>query len=454
MLLQSINPATETVIASYPALSTAEIQHIITASHSEFLSWRQSDFPRRSELMHQAAKILRANETELGGLITAEMGKILTEAISEVEKCAWVCDYYADNAESFLQPENISTELSESFVAFQPIGIVLAVMPWNFPFWQVFRFAAPALMAGNAAVLKHSSNVSCCALAIEKIFWDAGFPADLFRTLLIGSGQVGEVIDNPLIAAVTLTGSTPAGKAVAARAGSALKKTVLELGGSDPYLILADADLEQAVDACIFARLLNAGQSCIAAKRFIVVDEVADQFEALLLKKMTRKTFGDPLTAVDMGPLARIDLRDELHQQVVDSIAAGARLDLGGEIPAGQGAYYPATILANVKPGMPAFDEELFGPVAAVIRAKDEAQAIKLANQSVFGLGAAVFTRDTERGRQIAENELEAGCCCVNDFVRSDPRLPFGGIKTSGYGRELSVFGIREFVNIKTVCVK
>jgi len=454
MLLQSINPATETVIATYPALSTVDIQQIISAAQAEFTIWRSSSFTRRSELMHQAAIILRENKVELGKLITTEMGKILSEAVAEVEKCAWVCDYYADNAESFLQPENISTEMSESFVAFQPIGIVLAVMPWNFPFWQVFRFAAPALMAGNAAVLKHASNVSGCALAIEKIFWDAGFPADIFRTLLIGSEKVGEVIDNPLIAAVTLTGSTPAGKAIASRAGSALKKTVLELGGSDPYLILADADLEQAVDACIFARLLNAGQSCIAAKRFIVVEEAADQFEALLLKKMARKTFGDPLTAVDMGPLARIDLRAELHQQVVDSIAAGARLVLGGKIPAGQGAYYPATILAHVKPGMPAFDEELFGPVAAVIRASDEAQAIQLANQSVFGLGAAVFTSDTERGRQIAENELEAGCCFVNDFVRSDPRLPFGGIKTSGYGRELSAFGIREFVNIKTVCVK
>jgi len=296
--------------------------------------------------------------------------------------------------------------------------------------------------------------VSGCALAIEEIFREAGFPVNLFRTLLIGSGQVGAVIDHSLVKAVTLTGSIPAGKAVAARAGSALKKTVLELGGSDPYIILADADLEAAVEACVFARLLNCGQSCIAAKRFIVVAEIADRFEQLLLDKMRVKSMGNPMTKVDLGPMARSDLRDELHQQVVTSIAQGAGLLLGGEIPIGAGAFYPPTILTNVEPGMPAFDEELFGPVAAIIRAGDEAEAIALANKSDFGLGAALFTQDLEKGQRIAEQELEAGCCFVNDFVRSDPRLPFGGVKMSGYGRELAQFGIREFVNIKTVCIK
>ncbi|MBC8399953.1 MAG: NAD-dependent succinate-semialdehyde dehydrogenase [Candidatus Marinimicrobia bacterium] len=454
MPLQSINPATGELISEYHEMSVPEWEKVLSQVQIDFEQWRRTDFTIRSKKMHRAADVLRENKQPLGELITNEMGKPLTEAMAEVEKCAWVCDYYADKAATFLAAEDVSTEMYRSYVAFQPLGIVLAIMPWNFPFWQVFRFAAPGLMAGNGAVLKHSSNVSGCALAIEEIFREAGFPVNLFRTLLIGSGQVRAVIDHSLVKAVTLTGSTPAGKAVAARAGSTLKKTVLELGGSDPYIILADADLEAAVEACVFARLLNCGQSCIAAKRFIVVADVADRFEELVLEKMRAKSMGDPMMKVDLGPMARSDLRDELHQQVTRSVESGAVLLLGGKIPSGPGAYYPPTVLTCVTPGMPAFDEELFGPVAAIIRAGDEAEAIALANKSDFGLGAAVFTCDVEKGQRIAEQELEAGCCFVNDFVRSDPRLPFGGVKMSGYGRELAQFGIREFVNIKTVCIK
>ena len=340
-------------------------------------------------------------------------------------------------------------------MAYQPIGIVLAVMPWNFPFWQVFRFAAPNLMAGNAGLLKHSSNVSGCALAIEEVFSLAGFPENLFRTLLIGSSKVEAVINNPLVKAVTLTGSTPAGKAVAAAAGNALKKTVLELGGSDPYVILEDADIEMAVKSCVTARLINGGQSCIAAKRFIVVESVYDKFVNLFVEVTKSKTMGDPKDEkIDVGPQARLELRDELHQQVVKSIEMGAELRLGCYIPEGDGAFYPPSVLTGVKKGMPAYDEELFGPVGAIIKVKDEEEAINTANDTIFGLGAAVFTGNAERGEYIAKHRLEAGCCFVNDFVKSDPRLPFGGIKESGYGRELSPFGIKEFVNIKTVLVK
>jgi succinate-semialdehyde dehydrogenase / glutarate-semialdehyde dehydrogenase len=383
------------------------------------------------------------------------MGKPLAGGRSEVEKCAWVCRYYADNAEAFLAPEPAPSDASRSFVAFLPLGPVLAVMPWNFPFWQVFRFAAPALMAGNAGLLKHAANVTGCALAIEQIFKDAGFPPPLFRALLVSSQRVAAVIAAPEVKAVTLTGSTPAGRAVASKAGEMLKKTVLELGGSDPYVVLEDADLEAAAETCVASRLINSGQSCIAAKRFIVAEPVRQRFEELFVEKMRARKMGDPLQpGVDVGPQARRDLRDDLHRQVEQSVKAGARLLLGGTVPAGPGAFYPPTVLGDVRKGMPAYDEETFGPVAAIIAAKDEADAVRLANDSVFGLGAAVFTRDVERGQRIAAEELEAGSCFVNSFVKSDPRLPFGGIKESGYGRELAVFGIREFVNIKTVYVK
>jgi succinate-semialdehyde dehydrogenase/glutarate-semialdehyde dehydrogenase len=333
--------------------------------------------------------------------------------------------------------------------------VVLAVMPWNFPLWQVFRFAAPALMAGNAGVLKHAANVSGCALAIERVFSDAGLPGGLFRTLLVPSARVAEIIEAPQVMAVTLTGSTPAGQAVASRAGSLLKKTVLELGGSDPYVVLEDADLDAAAETCAASRLINGGQSCIAAKRFVVVEGVRKPFLDRFVERMKARTMGDPLQeGIDVGPQARQDLRDELHDQVRRSVAAGARVVLGGEAPAGPGAYYPPTVLDAVGPGMPAYDEELFGPVAAVISARDEADAVRIANDSPFGLGAAVFTRDSARGERLAAEALDAGSCFVNSFVKSDPRLPFGGIKLSGYGRELSHYGIREFVNVKTVYVK
>ena len=387
--------------------------------------------------------------------MAVEMGKPLAQGRSEVEKCAWVCSYYAENAESFLRPEPVSTDASKSFVAFQPLGPVLAVMPWNFPFWQVFRFAAPALMAGNVALLKHASNVGGCALAIEEILHGSGVPRDAFRVLMISSARVAKVISAPEVKAVTLTGSTQAGKAVASKAGEMLKKTVLELGGSDPYVVLEDADLEAAAEACVSSRLINSGQSCIAAKRFVVVEPVRRRFCELFVDKMKAKRMGDPLEAgVDVGPLARRDLRDDVQHQVQISLAKGARALLGCQTPTGPSAFYPPSVLGDVVPGMPAFDDELFGPVAAIVTAKDEDEAIHLANQSPFGLGAAVFTKDVARGERIATSALEAGSCFVNTFVRSDPRLPFGGIKQSGYGRELSAFGIREFVNVKTVYVK
>lgn len=455
MPMEALNPTTGEIIKTYPTMTETEINTIIQSSHNTFLEWRTTPFSHRSTLMKKAAQILRDNLDQYGRLMAMEMGKPTKDGRAEAEKCAWVCDYYADNAEEILKPEPIETEASKSFVSFQPIGVVLAVMPWNFPFWQVFRFAAPALMAGNTGILKHASNVPGCALAIEEVFKKAGFPENAFRTLMIGSKLVAPVIENPLVKAVTLTGSTPAGKAVASKAGEMLKKTVLELGGSDPYIILEDADLDETVNSCVFSRLINAGQSCIAAKRFIVVDSIKDEFEKLFVEKMKTYKMGDPMDeTVNVGPQARHDLRDELHQQVEESIRKGAKCLLGGTIPEGKGAFYPPTVLTDVKKGMPAYDDELFGPVAAIIPVKDETEAIKTANDSIFGLGSAVFTKDVEKGTQLAEKEVQAGSCFVNTFVRSDPRLPFGGINESGYGRELSHYGIKEFVNIKTVYVK
>jgi len=455
MTMEVINPATGEIIKTYPTLTEVEVKQEIQASHEAFLSWRKVSFSQRSKLMKKAARVLRDNAGEYAKLMALEMGKPVKDGRAEAEKCAWVCDYYAENTEEFLKREIIKTDASSSFVSFQPIGVVLAVMPWNFPFWQVIRFAAPALMAGNAGVLKHASNVPGCALAIEEVFIKAGFPKNIFRTLLIGSRLVSDVIENPLVKAITLTGSTPAGKAVAAKSGDMLKKTVLELGGSDAYVVLADADIEAAVNTCVYSRLINAGQSCIAAKRFIVVESVKKTFEELFIKKMQAQKMGDPLEEdTTVGPQARHDLRDDLHRQVDKSMQKGAKCLLGGKIPEGKGAFYPPTVLTDVKKGMPAYDEELFGPVAAIIPVKDEAEAIRVANDSIFGLGAAVFTRDKEKGERLAEKEIQAGSCFVNTFVRSDPRLPFGGTKESGYGRELSHYGIKEFVNIKTVFIK
>jgi len=453
--IRSVNPVNGEIIKEYPETSTQECLQAIKKADRAFAEWKRTDFDKRAELMRRAATILRNRAGDYGRLISLEMGKVFREAVSEVQKCALACDYYADNASGFLAPEEVETEASRSYVDFRPLGAILAVMPWNFPFWQVFRFAAPALMAGNACILKHASNVPGCALEIEKIFAEAGFPPDLFRAVLVGSSEVENLIGDPLIRAVTLTGSVPAGRAVAASAGRHLKKTVMELGGSDPYIILEDADLEQAVPVCAMSRLINAGQSCIAAKRFVVVRPVVDRFLELLLDVMGKNKIGEPQSeGVDIGPMARFDLRDELHRQVEESVAMGAECLLGGRIPGGPGAYYPATVLSKVVEGMPAYHQELFGPVASVIEAQDEEEAIAMANDSFFGLGAAVFTSDIGRGERIAREEIESGNCFVNEFVRSDPRLPFGGVRQSGYGRELSHFGIREFVNIKTVYVK
>ncbi len=455
MPLTSVNPATGDTIRSYPEMSSREVGDILERADRVFAVWRRTPIAARAPILQAVGAALRAQTEALARLMAQEMGKPIAQGRSEVEKCALGCEYYAEHAERFLAPEIIPTDASKSFVAFEPLGIVLAVMPWNFPLWQVFRAAVPALMAGNAVVLKHASNVPGCALAIEAVFRNAGLTEGLFRSLLVGSNHVAELIEHPRVKAVTLTGSTAAGQAVAAKAGAMLKKTVLELGGSDPYIVLADAELEPAVIACVTSRLINAGQSCISAKRFIVVEPLRTRFEELMVEQMRASKMGDPLDdTVTVGPLARHDLRDALHQQVRVSVQRGARVLLGGTIPDSKGAYYPPTVLTGVTRGMPAYDEELFGPVASIIGVKDEAEAIQAANDSVFGLGAALFTRDARRGERIATEQLEAGSCFVNAFVRSDPRLPFGGIKQSGYGRELSVFGIREFVNIKTVYVK
>lgn len=453
--LVSINPATDELIREYPPHTPAEAADIAEAAHRAFLGWRRAGFPERADRMLALAQRLRARREDCAALMTAEMGKPIAAARGEIDKCAWVCEFYAAHAQQMLAAEPVATEAGRSFITFNPLGVVLAVMPWNFPFWQVFRFAAPALMAGNAGLLKHASNVTGCALIIEELMSEAGMPESLFRTLVIGSPQVDAMIAHSRVVAVTLTGSEGAGRSVARAAGEALKKTVLELGGSDAYVVLADADLEAAATACVSARLINTGQSCIAAKRFIVEQTVLEDFEARVVEKMNAAVLGDPRDEkTQLGPLARRDLREQLHEQVQISLERGARLLLGGEIPAGRGAFYPATVLTDVRPGMPAHDEELFGPVAAIIPVTDETEAMRVANDSDFGLGGAVFTRDTVRGEKLAAETMEAGFVAVNDFVRSDPRLPFGGIKLSGYGRELSHFGIREFVNIKSVYVK
>lgn len=455
MSIAAINPTTGEVLKEYQPTELKDARVAVKAADRAFRDWYRRSIEERASLMWSAAQVLRADSAGYARLMAQEMGKPITDGKAEVEKCAWVCEYYAENARNFLKAEVVETDASLSFVTFEPLGVVLAIMPWNFPFWQVFRFAAPALMAGNAAVLKHASNVPGCALAIEEVFRRAGFPEDLFRTLLIGSREVKSIVRHRLVRAVTLTGSTEAGKAVAKLAGSLIKKTVLELGGSDAYVILEDADLDLAVATCVRSRLINSGQSCIAAKRFIVVESLRSEFEQRFVERMRAAAMGDPLDPdTRVGPQARHDLRDQLHEQVVKSIEKGARCLLGGEVPDSPGAFYPPTVLTDVNKGMPAYHEELFGPVAAIIPVRNERAAIKAANDSNFGLGAAVFTRDAARGERIAARELEAGSCFVNAFVKSDPRLPFGGVKESGYGRELSHFGIKEFVNIKTVWVR
>jgi len=455
MTIDSINPFTGELIKSYRPHTNEEVDKMICQTHAAWQKWKNLSFDERGGYLNNVAKILRRRKNELAELMAIEMGKNLKGGIAEIDKCADSCEYFARSAEAALKEEFIKTDASKSYVNFQPIGVILAVMPWNFPFWQVFRFLGPALMVGNCSVLKHASNVFGCAIEIENIIKEAGFPEHVFQTLLIGSNVVDSVIEHPLIQAVTLTGSVAAGKKVAQKAGSLIKKSVLELGGSDPYIVLEDADLELAAETCTNSRLINSGQSCISAKRMIVIESVEKQFLELFTKKMASKTMGDPRDPKsDIGPQARMDLRDELHKQVQESIKKGAKCILGGTVPPGKNALYPPTILTNVKKGMPAYDEELFGPAAAVIIAKNEDDAIAIANDSEFGLGAAVFTKDTERGERIAATRLQAGACFVNSSVKSDPSLPFGGIKHSGYGRELGVYGFKELVNIKTVYVK
>lgn len=455
MQLKSINPANGELIHAYDEFQWGEIDTCLDDATDAYCQWRQWPVMRRADLLNALAGKLLEKKEGLSVGISLEMGKPIREARAEIEKCAWVCRYYAENAEKFLMRQDVPTEASRSYVAFQPLGPVLAIMPWNYPFWQVFRFAAPALVAGNTVLLKHASNVPACAMAIEQLFLEAGFPEKTFQTLLISSRKIDNVICDKRIQAVTFTGSTPAGRSVAELCGKNLKKSVLELGGSDPYIVLADADVPLAADICVKARMLNGGQSCISAKRFIVEDRVYDQFEALVLEKMKAIVMGDPLDeATQLGPLARNNIRLDLQMQVNNSLAKGARMLMGSDNPDLPGAFYPPTVLAGVKQGMPAYHEELFGPVVSLIRVQDEKDAICIANDTNFGLGAAIFTADATKGRYIAEHELEAGTCFVNDFVRSDPRLPFGGINESGYGRELSHFGLYEFMNIKTIVVR
>ena len=453
MAIESINPATGEVLERFEETGPAELERLLAQSHTTYLEWRRSPISQRAKLMREAARILRDEKARFGRTMALEMGKPIVQGEAEAEKCAWVCDYYAENAAAFLAEQPRKTDASRSYVRFDPLGPVLAIMPWNFPFWQVFRFAAPALMAGNTGILKHASNVPRCALDIEDVFRQAGFPDGAFRTALVGNTVVAGIIADHRVVATTLTGSEQAGMKVAEQSGRNLKKTVLELGGSDPFIVLADADVDLAARVAADARLINSGQSCIAAKRFIVVESVADRFLELFQQEMATRPMGDPLerkTAV--GPQARTDLRNGLHRQVEDSIKQGARLVLGGKVPEGKGAFYPPTILVDTAPGITAFDEETFGPVAAVALARDEADAIRLANTSPYGLGASLWTKDRGRAERLVA-QIEAGAVHVNGQVKSDPRLPFGGIKRSGYGRELSDFGIREFVNIKSVWI-
>ncbi|MEM7361444.1 MAG: NAD-dependent succinate-semialdehyde dehydrogenase [Bacteroidota bacterium] len=458
MPIESINPVNGQRLSRYDEASDQEVVTILEKATKEWQTWSHTSFKERSKLMHAVAQELKASKDDYAEIITEEMGKSIVGAKAEVEKCAWVCDYYATVAESFLKAEVVKTEAPKSYIAFEPLGLILGIMPWNYPFWQVFRFAAPALMAGNGAILKHASNVPACALTIEKIFQKVGFPDNIFRTLLISSKKVDKVIEHHAIQAVTLTGSTPAGRAVAAKAGSMLKKVVLELGGSDPYIVLADADLSQAVGACLSGRMKNAGQSCTAAKRIIVEAPIAEAFTKHYLAKLESFQLADPMDEQEgVSPLARVDLRDQLHEQVQKSIKLGAKCLLGGKVPTqppfDKGAYYPPTLLTKVKKGMPAYDEELFGPVSVIIVAEDEQKAIAIANDTPFGLAGAVFSKDIQKAERIAREQVQVGGCFVNHETFSDPRLPFGGIKASGYGRELSYFGIREFVNVKSVAV-
>lgn len=454
MTMRSINPATLETIAEYKELSPSELDVKIAGAHAAYLSWRTVSFAERARLMKAAAAQLRTQKDTLAKLITQEVGKTLAASAAEIEKCALVCEHYADTAEKFLSPETVVIDGTESHVQFDPIGVVLAVMPWNFPLWQVFRFAAPALMAGNTGILKHASNVQGCGHAIEDIFKNAGFPEGCFYNLAIGSARVASVIEDSRIKAVTLTGSEKAGASVAMTAGKEIKKTVLELGGSDPFIVLADADIEKAVKTAVAARMqLNAGQSCIAAKRFIVHESIAETFANKLSTAVSELRVGDPmLPDTDVGPLTNEQMVRDIERQVTESVAKGAKVLTGGKRREGAGYFYMPTVLTNVVKGMPVYDEETFGPALPVISFTDETEAIRIANDSPYGLGASIFTADIAKAKRIAA-DIDSGCVFINSQVKSDPRLPFGGIKKSGYGRELSHYGIKEFVNIKTVSV-
>jgi succinate-semialdehyde dehydrogenase/glutarate-semialdehyde dehydrogenase len=466
MTFHTINPATAAPLETYTAFSEAALEASLRKAAGAFQTWSALSYAERAVFMRSLAELFRARKHELARRAALEMGKPLTQGVAEAEKCAVCCEFYADHAEEFLADRITPTEATRSYVTHKPLGGVLAIMPWNFPFWQVIRCFVPAAMAGNVMLLKHAPNTFGCAIELERLVRDAGFPEGVLQTLIVDVAHVEWLIHHPFVQAVTLTGSSRAGAAVAALAGANLKKSVLELGGSDPYIILDDADVEAAVQICVAARLHNSGQSCIAAKRFIVVEPLGQRVEEAFVEMMRPKTFGNPLNAeagssvgygYDIGPMARQDLRDGLHAQVQHSVTAGATLLLGGTIPEGQGYegwFYPPTVLANVQRGMAAYHEELFGPVASIIRVRGEEDAIAVANDSAYGLGGAVFTQDVERGERIARERINAGFCVVNDFVRSDARLPFGGVKASGYGRELADAGIREFVNVKTIVVR
>jgi len=451
----SINPATGEVLDTFELHNDQKIEKALKQADKAQQQWKGYSFKERGVVLKAIAAQLRKKKQQLAELATLEMGKPIKQSMEEVEKCARTFDFYAKEGSKFLADEVVETDARKSYISFQPLGVVFAIMPWNFPYWQVFRAMGPALMAGNAMVLKHASNISGCALAIEKVLTDAKAPKGLFQTLLLPSSKVADVIAQPQIAAITFTGSTVAGSKVAAAAASHVKKQVLELGGSDAYIVLEDADMKLAVETCVNGRLVNSGQSCVAAKRFVIVKSVRKEFEAKMVELMEAATFGNPMDEANkIGPMARADLRDQLHEQVQKSIEKGAKLLCGGYIPEFEGAYYPPTVLTNVKKGMPAYDEELFGPVASIIEAKDEADAIRIANDSIYGLGAGIFSKDRKKAEKIAATQLQAGNCFVNSFVHSDPRLPFGGVKQSGYGRELSAFGIREFTNVKTVFIQ